>query len=151
MINRLPSDPGSFQDLLAELGLKSSDAPRIARALGVSETTFWRWKRSGAPKTACLSLWWLSRQGHSEWDSEMHNRTVLALQLNESLWRRIGELSTKVDQVAAQTHDLRRPQPAANEPGADRAPVGAPLSLRSVGRGVPPTGARAIEWRGPRS
>src|SRR6218665_133106 len=67
MLNRLPSDPGSFRDLLSDLGLKSSDAPRIARALDVSESTIWRWMRDGAPKTACLSLWWLSHHGHSEW------------------------------------------------------------------------------------
>jgi hypothetical protein len=91
MLNRLPSDPGSFEELLQDLGLRPSDTPRIARSLGVSETTIWRWKRSGAPRIARLALWWLSREGHSVWDCEMHNRTVLALKTNDALWRRLKE------------------------------------------------------------
>ncbi|MFN3812168.1 MAG: helix-turn-helix domain-containing protein [Roseateles asaccharophilus] len=92
MLNRLPSDTGSFEDLLADLGLGPSDTARIARALGVSESTVWRWKRSGAPKTARLALWWLSREGHSMWDAEMANRTQLAAATNAALWRRVAGL-----------------------------------------------------------
>lgn len=116
MINRLPSDTASFRELADDLGLSTSDTPRIARALGVSESTVWRWWKTGAPKTARLALWWLSREGHSAWDCEMHNRNQLALQLASSLYPDLRWLRNMV----ARSTDLRAIGetygPPANEP-----------------------------------
>ncbi|WP_350340384.1 helix-turn-helix domain-containing protein [Roseateles aquae] len=114
MLNRLPSDPGSFRELLSDLGLSAHDTPRIARALGVSERTVWRWFASEAPRVARLSLWWLSRHGHSVWDAEMHNRTQLALTQQAALWREVAKLR----QAQLRTPDLRAYGPPANEPSA---------------------------------
>lgn len=90
MLNRLPKYAGTLADLLADLGQPKPAA--VARALGVSERTVQRWIKSGAPRTALLSLWWLSRAGHDEWDCEMANRTSLALQTNRALWSEVARL-----------------------------------------------------------
>lgn len=92
--------------MLAELGLHQADAPKIAKALGVSERTIWRWIATDAPKTARLSLWWLSRAGHSVWDCEMEARTTLAIQHSDALWREISRLRT---QLAMMTRDTVGP------------------------------------------
>lgn len=131
MLNRLPSGTGSFEDLLADLGLTARDTPRIARALGVSERTVWRWKKTNAPRMALLSLWWLSREGHSTWDCEMFNRTQLALAMNRSLWQHIGELKRKPGTPTAAVSDFRHYGPAANEARPDGAPrTGTPEQAR---------------------
>jgi len=87
MLNRLPKDPGSFAELTADLGNPS--CAQIAKALGVSVRTVERWRRGKTPRVALLSLWWLSREGHSAWDCEMANRTTLALQTTDALWREL--------------------------------------------------------------
>jgi transcriptional regulator with XRE-family HTH domain len=112
MLNRLPKDPPKFADLVRDLGSPKDLA--ISRALGVSERTVRRWMRGKAPRSAVLSLWWLSQEGHSTWDAEMHNRTCLAIQTNEALWREIGELRAAVAALdgtkASQLDDERRPR-----------------------------------------
>lgn len=91
MLSKLPKHTGDFAQILDGLGNPPAD--RIARALGVSRRTVHRWKTSGAPRTALLALWWLSREGHSFWDCEMHERTRLALEMNAALWRKVREYS----------------------------------------------------------
>lgn len=131
MLNRLPSGTGSFEDLLSDLGLSARDTPRIARALGVSERTVWRWKKTNAPRMALLALWWLSREGHSTWDCEMFNRTQLALAMNKSLWQHIGELKRKPVMPSSASIDLRQFGPAANDARKDAVPsTGTPEQAR---------------------
>jgi len=84
MLNRLPKNPGNLAQLMADLGHPS--CAQIAKALGVSVRTVERWRRGKTPRVALLSLWWLSREGHSAWDCEMANRTALALMTNKALW-----------------------------------------------------------------
>lgn len=120
MLNRLPSDPASFRELAKDLGLTTTDTRRIARALDVSERTVRRWWASDAPRSARLALWWLSRAGHSAWDCEMHNRTMLALEMNRSLWSTVRRLETQ----ASRADDLRPVGraygPPANEPSTEQ-------------------------------
>lgn len=89
MLSRLPKYAGNLSDLLTEIGQPKPAA--VAKALGVSERTVQRWIKSGAPRTALLSLWWLSHEGHSNWDAEMFNRTQLAVSTNKALWRALKE------------------------------------------------------------
>lgn len=77
MLNRLPKEPGSFAEIEVDIGTNPADAPQLARALGVSERTIWRWRRSGAPRVARLALWWLTRNGLSTWDAEAFNRVTM--------------------------------------------------------------------------
>lgn len=121
MLNRLPTWLPDLQELMTDLGLTTADMPKIASALGVSERTIWRWKGSKAPKTALLSLWWLSRWGHSEWDCEMHNRTKAALELRDSLWREVRKLQDQAKAARLQQLDqVARPGTAANDASGKR-------------------------------
>ena len=115
MLNRLPREVPEFAALLSDLGLTAADSARVAKALGVSERTIWRWRRSGAPRIAGLALWWLSRWGHSAWDCEMHNRTTLALQQAEALWRELRRLRGASRESAGHLASIRRPGHAAND------------------------------------
>lgn len=117
MLNRLPTWLPSLQELMTDLGLNASDVPKIAKALGVSERTAWRWKAGQAPRMALLSLWWLSRWGHSEWDCEMFNRTQLAIQSRDAVWREVRRLRDAARVTGAgQLGQVGRPRRAANEP-----------------------------------
>jgi hypothetical protein len=86
MLNRLPKYVGTFDEVCEDLGI-AGQYRQIAAALGVHERTVRRWKNHGAPRTALLALWWLSREGYSMWDAEMHNRATLAMQYAAALAR----------------------------------------------------------------
>lgn len=73
MLNRLPKNPGTLDDLAADLGVGPNDWPKVAKALGVSVRTLRRWRTGKTPRVALLSLWWLSREGYSTWDAEAFN------------------------------------------------------------------------------
>ena len=77
MLNRLPTWLPSFAELLDDMGSPGRNPRAVAAALGVSERTIRRWIAGKAPRTARLSLWWLSRHGYSEWECEMHRRAYL--------------------------------------------------------------------------
>lgn len=79
MLNRLPRHLPDFGDLLADIGNPSDKA--IARAFQVSLRTVQRWHKHGAPRAVCLSLFWLTRWGLSELDSDWHWRLINTEQL----------------------------------------------------------------------
>lgn len=116
MLRKLPRYPGQLADLIADLGHPNN--LQVAKALGVSRRTVERWHKMGAPRTALLSLWWLSREGHSFWDCEMHQRTVMAVQTNAALWTEVRELRKKLETAPALITDLRAYGPPANESSA---------------------------------
>lgn len=125
MLNKLPKRPGTLADLLADLGDPSN--LEIARALGVSARTVQRWRAGRAPRMALLSLWWLSREGHSLWDCEMERRTRIALTQADALWREVRRLRSAHGLESAEpTRLVGRPRRAANEPDPD--PVQAPAA-----------------------
>lgn len=77
MLNRLPKYIPPFGELLSEV-CPDASYEEIAKALGVSVRSVRRWRKCGAPTTARLALWWLSRDGHRTWDAEMGTRSDLA-------------------------------------------------------------------------
>jgi len=102
MLNRLPKWTGEWADLLADIG--NPKPAQIAKALGVSKRTVERWNSTKPPRMAMLSLRWLSRHAHSEWDAEMHNRTQMAVTTNKGLWRDVRDLREQV--LIARTQKL---------------------------------------------
>ncbi len=93
MLNRLPKETPTFAELRRDLG--NPKACELSKALGVSRRTIDRWTEGGSPRAARLALWWLSQWGHSAWDCEMQNRTALAVQTNEALWREVRMLRSR--------------------------------------------------------
>lgn len=136
MLNRLPTWLPSLNELLRDIGTPGSE--RVAKALGVSESTVRRWKRSSAPKTALLALWWLTRWGHSAWDAEMANRTRLALDLAEALQLQLARQNTDATErrkgwqprIRSKPIKGRAPAPCGLLPGAPPQPPARSTSRR---------------------
>jgi len=117
MLNRLPRSVPDLQTLLDDLAVTTADMPKLARALGVSERTVWRWKAKKAPRMALLALWWLSREGHSHWDCEAARLTRDALAYNAALKAEVARLQRLIRLDGAITAGLvGRLHDAANHP-----------------------------------
>jgi len=72
-------------------------ARRVARVLGISMRTVYRYNQTGyAPRVACLALFWLTRWGRSAVHTQATNDAIMAVGLVRGLERRIGELTTQV-------------------------------------------------------
>lgn len=68
-LHRLPRSVPPLPVLLADLG--NPTTREVARALGVTERTVWRWLADGAaPRPATLALFWLTSWGWSCVESE---------------------------------------------------------------------------------
>lgn len=69
----------------------------IAKALGVSLSTVYRWSsQDKAPKTAKMAVYWITRWGQSEIDAEMWNTAQAYRGLAESLQREIALLKEQI-------------------------------------------------------
>ncbi len=89
MLSHLPRHVPPAPVLLADLGHPT--AAEIAKALGVSVRTVWRWQAGDWPRCAQLALFYCSRWGWSQTDSEARFRVSLAEQHVEAL---AAELAT---------------------------------------------------------
>ena len=95
MLNRLPRLVMPLSMILGDIG---DPSPReLARALGVSERTVFRWiKADEAPKAVMLALFWLTRWGHSQVNAEAHNDAVMHASVARALGREVGDLTAKL-------------------------------------------------------
>lgn len=75
----------------------------VAKALGVSRRTVERWRQTGGSRLARIAMFWLSAEGMSFWDCELHARFVIAVQTNEALWREVRELRRKVKELESES------------------------------------------------
>lgn len=99
MLANLPSRLPSF-DLLVQDMLAPPD--EIAKALGVTVTTFKRWCRSGdPPRSVVLALYWLSRWGQHDLDADLYNRAQMLQALADSRAREIRSLNAKLARLSA--------------------------------------------------
>ena len=100
---RLDNAPRSlpiWQLVLEDLGCPP--AHRVARTLGVSERTVYRWNQAGcAPRMALLALFWLTRWGRSEVDTRATNDAILAVSYVRSLTDRVRQLEVELQHVLA--------------------------------------------------
>jgi hypothetical protein len=84
-IEKMPRDLPLWELLVTDLG--RPPAARIARALGVGVSSVYRWNAAGsAPRMACLSLFWLTRWGRSQVNTDAVNDAAMCAQLARS-WR----------------------------------------------------------------
>ena len=106
-----------WQTILDDLGCPP--AHRIARTLGVSERTVYRWAHGGRPpRMALLALYWLTRWGQAEVNTRATNDAILAVSYLRSLNDRVRELEVELNHVllisdtgAANGPLLRVPRP----------------------------------------
>lgn len=101
MLNRLPSGTQSFRELIDSLGIAPAEYPRLARLLGVSVRTVFRWRVSDAPLAVRLALWWITPEGLSTWDAEAFNQAQNARELAASLARDNEALRSLVRRLEA--------------------------------------------------
>jgi len=89
-----------WQTILDDLGCPP--AYRVARTLGVSERTVYRWNHGGhPPRMALLALYWLTRWGRSEVDTRATNDAILAVSYLRSLTDRVRQLELELQHVLA--------------------------------------------------
>lgn len=102
-IEQSPRTVPAWDAILEDLGRPPPE--RVARVLGVSRSTVYRWHQEGTgPRIACLALFWLTRWGRSAVHTQATNDAILTAQLARSL----GEDRAKLlRQVEALTHETR--------------------------------------------
>jgi predicted DNA-binding transcriptional regulator AlpA len=104
-IEQAPCNVPAWEVILDDLG--RPPAERIARALGVSRSTVYRWHQEGTgPRIACLALFWLTRWGRSAVHTQATNDAALAAQLARSLGEERAALAAKLHQVEHQNRTL---------------------------------------------
>jgi len=91
---------------------------RIARVLGLSRRTVYRYNKTGhAPRVVLLALFWLTRWGRSAVHTQATNDAVMACSLVAGLERRIGELTAHVGHLERLGGYGSSNQPLVNGPG----------------------------------
>ena len=87
-------------------------APRVARVLGMSERSVYRFNQVGdAPRVASLALFWLTRWGRSSVHSQATTDAIRACGYAESLRRDVARLEARIEHLLALANSG-----AANEP-----------------------------------
>lgn len=77
--------------------LSNPPALRVARVLGISERTVYRYNQTGdAPRIALLALFWLTRWGRSQVHSQAVNDAALAFQIADGLRAEVSRLESNV-------------------------------------------------------
>ncbi|MGV8826567.1 hypothetical protein [Methylibium petroleiphilum] len=106
-IDQAPRSLPIWQSILADL----ADPPprRIARVLGVSERTVFRWNQAGsAPRVATLALFWLTRWGRSQVDCQATNDARAAVGYAMSLQAELRSLRHQLLELARSTDQPER-------------------------------------------
>lgn len=90
----------TFGAMVSDLGNPSAHV--LARVLGVSPSTVYRWAAADtAPRSAMLALFWLTSWGQSELDCDLHNRASTYTAHIESVKRENDALRRELARVLA--------------------------------------------------
>ena len=99
MLQKLPKGTPCIQLILDDL-----ERPKIkdvAKALGVSERTVYRWiEGKKPPRIACLALWWLTRWGQQEIDASLVDTNALFRQYVHVLIDENERLKAEINRVS---------------------------------------------------
>lgn len=88
-----------WQAILSDLG--DPPARRVARALGISVRTVYRWNAAQeAPRCAVLALFWLTRWGRSQVNTQAVNDAAMACSYVATLERELAQVRIELAQVA---------------------------------------------------
>ena len=89
-----------WQSILEDLA--NPPPTRVARVLGVSQRTVYRWNATGhAPRVAQLALFWLTRWGQSLVHANAERDCVEAVGLARSLGDQVERLNAEVANLRA--------------------------------------------------
>lgn len=95
-----PSSLPIWQTILDDLG--RPPVGRIARVLGLSARTVYRYNQTGeAPRVVLLALFWLTSWGRSSVYTQAWNDAQLALSYVSSLRSQVARLEAELAHVAA--------------------------------------------------
>lgn len=104
-IEQAPRHVPPWEAIIDDLGRPPVD--RVARVLGVSRSTVYRWHSDGSgPRIACLALFWLTRWGRSSVDAQATNDAVMGFQLARALGEDRDRLAAKLDQATHENQAL---------------------------------------------
>ena len=93
-LGHMPPTLPDWQTILRDLG--DPPAGLVAKALGVSPRTVYRWNGSSGPRVASLALFWLTRWGRSAVNAQATNDALVA----------VGYLRALQDELAAVRRQL---------------------------------------------
>ena len=104
-IERAPRHVPPWELILDALG--RPPVHRVARVLGVSRSTVYRWHNEGSgPRIACLALFWLTSWGRSSVHTQATNDAVMAVQLARALGEDRDRLAARLDQARHENQAL---------------------------------------------
>lgn len=104
-IDKAPKALPVWESIIDDLGYPP--AHRVARVLGVGRSTVYRWNAEGhGPRIACLALFWLTRWGRSQVDTQATNDAVLHVQLARSLGEERDKLVRQVEALDRENREL---------------------------------------------
>lgn len=110
-LEKLPRQLPSLSAMLEALDARPA---ALARCLGVSERTVWRWLADDhAPRPVLLAVFWLTPWGYSEVVSDAHQAVNVARGLADALQRENDGLRAQLGRLQA-IGDFG----SANDPGA---------------------------------
>ncbi len=102
-IEQAPASLPYWQTILDDLG--RPPVRRVARVLGVSERSVYRYHQAGhAPRVVMLALFWLTRWGRSAVHTQATNDAVMAVALVRGLNDRIAQLAGQVEHLQRVGH-----------------------------------------------
>lgn len=105
-IEQMPSTVPIWDSILEDLG--HPPAERIARVLGVSRATVYRWNAAGrGPRVAALALFWLTRWGRSAVHTQATNDALLAVALARSQGEERQQLRGQVEDLERSLRQIR--------------------------------------------
>ena len=102
MILRPPRALPPFDTLYADLRITGATPEVLARYLGVSLSTVYRWMAGAEPpRPALLAMYWISRWGLSELDAELFNRAQLLQGLADARARELRKLHDVIARLSS--------------------------------------------------
>lgn len=105
-LGHLPATLPDWQTLITDLGVPPARV--LAQALGLSERTVQRYHQLGrAPRVACLALFWMTRWGRSQVNTQAVNDASLAAGYANALEHELDRTRAELARVLRLNHSVQ--------------------------------------------